>query len=297
MTGDVLSREALAKINLYLHVVGRRADGYHLLDSLVAFAGIGDRLSVTAANRLRLSVSGPFAACLEGEPDNLVLRAARRLAEAGGVAAHAHISLEKNLPVAAGLGGGSADAAAVLHLLSRLWRLDPAPADLDALALGLGADVPICLGGVAAFVGGVGEKIEPVGALPPAWLVLVNPGVALATRDIFARWNEPAGTAGRFPLPVGDLDRLVDVLASCRNDLTGLATGLCPPVGIALARLSRTEGCLLARMSGSGATCFGVFADEPAARAAAAALGDAHDGWWVAPAPLMDGLSSAPSAQ
>ena len=156
---DRLTEPAPAKVNLYLHLTGRRDDGYHLLDSLVVFAGIGDTLSAAPAETLSLHVAGPFAAGLAGEPDNLVLRAARALAAEAGVTAGAHLVLDKHLPVASGIGGGSADAAAALRLLCRLWRLAPQPAALARLAAGLGADVPVCLAGRAARMGGIGERL------------------------------------------------------------------------------------------------------------------------------------------
>ena len=174
---DRLTEPAPAKVNLYLHLTGRRDDGYHLLDSLVVFAGIGDTLSAAPAETLSLQVTGPFAAGLAGEPDNLVLRAARALAAAAGVAAGAHLVLDKHLPVASGIGGGSADAAAALRLLCRLWRVTPQPAALARLAAGLGADVPVCLAGHAARMGGIGERLEPAPVLPACGIVLVNPGI------------------------------------------------------------------------------------------------------------------------
>ena len=176
---------APAKLNLYLHVVGRRDDGYHLLDSLVAFAEAGDVLRARPANGLRLTLDGAFGRALAGEPDNLVLRAARLLAEAAGVPPHAELVLEKNLPVASGIGGGSADAAAALRLLQRLWNVSLPAATLQQLALRLGADVPVCLHGHPVRMGGIGERLEPVPALPPCGLLLVNPGVAVQTRPVF----------------------------------------------------------------------------------------------------------------
>lgn len=277
---------APAKVNLYLHVTGRRADGYHLLDSLVVFAGVADRLVASAAPDLRFQARGPFADALAGGTDNLVLRAADRLARLAGVRAGAEIVLEKNLPVAAGIGGGSADAAAVLRLLARHWGIRPGRDDMAALAADLGADVPVCLYGRPAFIGGVGERLTPAPVLPDAWVVLVNPRIPLATADVFSRRNAPPGTAGRFP-PVRDLAGLVRVLAPLRNDLAEVAAGLVPQIGIALAMLGRLPGCLLARMSGSGATSFGLFADAGTARAAAARLRHARPDWWVRAAPIL----------
>ncbi|MCC6468732.1 MAG: 4-(cytidine 5'-diphospho)-2-C-methyl-D-erythritol kinase [Alphaproteobacteria bacterium] len=280
---------APAKINLYLHVVGKRADGYHLLDSLVAFADVHDTVIALEDDALSLKVSGPFGASLAGEADNLVLRAARRLAELGGVKPRAKLRLIKRLPVASGIGGGSSDAAAALRALSALWGLRPAAGDLHRLALGLGADVPVCLGGRAVHMGGIGEKLMPAPRLPEAGIVLVNPGVPLATPPVFKARQGPFSATD--PLPsrgVADARQLADLLASRKNDLTRPATALLPVVGEMLAKLAGLPGCLLARMSGSGATCFGLFADPQAAIAAAAPLARAHAKWWVAPGRLVD---------
>ena len=180
-----LTEFAPAKVNLFLHVIGRRADGYHLLDSLVVFAEAADVLRAEPAQALTLHLDGPFAAGLAAEPDNLVLRAARALAAETGVAPRARLSLHKNLPVASGIGGGSADAAAALRLLCRLWQVAPDPAALARFAIGLGADVPVCLAGRASRMGGIGERIEPAPTLPACGIVLVNPGVAVATAEVF----------------------------------------------------------------------------------------------------------------
>jgi 4-diphosphocytidyl-2-C-methyl-D-erythritol kinase len=275
---DRLTEAAPAKINLYLHVTGRRHDGYHLLDSLVAFAGAGDVLSGEPAERLSLRVAGPFAAGLAGEADNLVLRAARALAAEAGVAAGARLVLDKRLPVASGIGGGSADAAAALRLLCRLWRLTPDPVALSRLALRLGADVPVCLAGYAARMGGTGERLEPPPVLPACGIVLVNPGVAVATRDVF---RALAGAwSARAVLPAGwpTVAAMAADLSTLRNDLQTPATRICPAIHDVLAILSSAPGCLLARMSGSGATCFGLFDSRAAAEAAVATVH--RPGWW-----------------
>lgn len=278
---------APAKVNLYLHVLGRRDDGYHLLDSLVVFAGVGDGIAVAPAADLALSVDGPMAAHIPAGPDNLVLRAARGLAEMAGIDRGAHIRLTKRLPVASGIGGGSADAAATLRALCALWRLAPDPVDMAALALRLGADVPVCLAGAPAFFGGIGEAIEPVPPLPDVWLVLVNPGVPVSTPAIFKARRGDFSQAGRFDGPLPDAAALFERLGRCRNDLAEPAMTLAPVIGEVLAELAGQPGCGLARMSGSGATCFGLFAGEGEARAAAAALAADHGGWWVAPAPVL----------
>ncbi|HVC63020.1 MAG TPA: 4-(cytidine 5'-diphospho)-2-C-methyl-D-erythritol kinase [Acetobacteraceae bacterium] len=270
---------APAKLNLFLHVVGRAPDGYHLLDSLAVFAGCGDVLCAQDAEELSLTVTGPFAAGLAGEADNLVLRAARALAAEAGVPARAELVLEKHLPVASGIGGGSADAAATLRLLSNLWGVAPDPAALERIALRLGADVPVCLGGEAARMGGVGERLEPAPALPPCYALLVNPGVAVATAAVFRARSGPFSAPASLPAGWPDAAAMAADLAGLANDLEAPARGLCPPIGDVLAAIAAQPGCLLARMSGSGATCFGLFADPVAAEHAAGAV--AHAGWWV----------------
>lgn len=260
---------APAKVNLCLHVTGQRADGYHLLDGLVAFADIGDRVTVTQGQGL--SIAGPQAGGLEPAEDNLCLRAARAMG--GGVA----VALEKVLPVASGIGGGSADAAAVLRAMARMGRPLPEP----SAVLALGADVPVCLAGHAARMQGVGEVLTPV-ALPDAWLVLANPGVAVSTPQVFralARRDNPP----MQPLPVlRDAAGLAAWLAGQRNDLEPPATALAPVIAKVGAALASRPGCLLARMSGSGATCFGLFPDGESAAAARDALAADHPEWWVA---------------
>lgn len=274
---------APAKINLYLHVTGRRADGYHLLDSLIAFADIGDNLTVEPAPSLSLAVSGPEAAALAAlGDDNLVLRAARLLLGRAGIAAGAAMHLDKNLPVAAGVGGGSSDAAAALLALRRLWRLSLEDDALCSLGSRLGADVPACVYGRAVWVGGVGERLEPAGALPETGILLANPRRALPTAAVFAGRHGPFGAAGRFaPMP-SNASELVDLLASRRNELTDAAIGLVPEIGTVLARLGQLPGSLLVRMSGSGATCFALFADRAAAEEACALLCAAEPRWWCA---------------
>jgi 4-diphosphocytidyl-2-C-methyl-D-erythritol kinase len=286
-SGDTraVTEPARAKINFYLHVTGRRDDGYHLLDSLVAFADAGDSLSATPSESLSLSVEGPFAAALRGEPDNLVLRAARALAAATGATSGASLTLIKNLPVASGLGGGSADAAAALRALCRLWNVAPRLEVLDAIAIKLGADVPVCLDGRTAFLGGIGERRDAAPRLPAAGLVLINPGVPLATPAVFAKRTGAFSQPARFKSAPRDAGDLAALLRERRNDLTEAAIALAPAVRDALAALEASPGCLLSRMSGSGATCFGLYAGRAAAEAAAAAL-RRNQGWWALPTAL-----------
>ena len=277
---------APAKINLYLRVTGQRRDGYHLLDSLVAFAGIQDRLVIGPDDGLRLLIEGRFSGAVPPGPGNTVLGAAARLAEAAGVEARARIDLVKRLPVSAGLGGGSADAAAALRGLSALWGISPAEDDLLALALELGADVPVCLGGKAAYVSGIGESLEAAPPLPEAWLALVNPGRPLATKAVFGNLSGAFSGPDRLPETPADAPALAALLHSRGNGLTEAARALEPTIGEVLSVLEQCPGVLLARMTGSGATCFGLFADESAAAEAAASIAAAHPGWWARPAAL-----------
>jgi 4-diphosphocytidyl-2-C-methyl-D-erythritol kinase len=265
------SRFAPAKVNLYLHVTGKRADGYHLLDSLAVFPEAGDVVRAAEAGALSLEISGPFGAVLRAEEDNLLLRAARLLAPGRGAA----LSLEKNLPVASGIGGGSADAAAALRVLSGLWGVE---ADLAALALQLGADVPVCLASRPARMQGVGEVLAPAPVLPDFGMVLVNPGVAVPTPAVFRARQGGFSAAPALPAAWADVGAMAADLARCTNDLQAPAIGIAPVIGEVLAVLAGLPGAKLARMSGSGATCFAIF-ETPAAAQAAAALVD-QPGWW-----------------
>jgi 4-diphosphocytidyl-2-C-methyl-D-erythritol kinase len=274
---------APAKVNLYLHVTGRRADRYHLIDSLVAFADVGDRLTAEPAASLSLVIDGPEAVGLAAlGDDNLVLRAARLLADHAGLAGGAALRLEKHLPVASGLGGGSTDAAAALAVLSRLWGLSFDEQELGKLGAKLGADVPACVFRRSVWVGGIGERVEPAEPLPEAGILLANPRKGLPTAAVFSARRGPFSEAGRFaPMP-RDAGGLAETLAARRNDLTEPAIGLAPKVNAVLARLESSPGSLLARMSGSGATCFALFADRAAAEEARTALASDEPRWWCA---------------
>jgi len=270
---------APAKVNLALHVTGRRADGYHLLDSLVAFARLGDVVAAEPSGRLSLSLGGPFARDLDGGADNLVLRAAAALGPDRGAALH----LTKTLPVASGVGGGSADAAATLRLLARVWDR---PAPDGAAMLRLGADVPVCHTARPARMGGIGGALAPV-ALPPFWMVLVNPGVPLETRAVFAALAGAAGAPMADPGPLTDLGTLAAYLRAQRNDLAAAAVAVAPAARAPEAPLAAAPGCRIARMSGSGATWFGLFEAEAPALAAAERIRAAEPAWWVAAAPAL----------
>jgi 4-diphosphocytidyl-2-C-methyl-D-erythritol kinase len=276
---------APAKVNLTLRVLGRRPDGYHDLESLVAFARVGDRLDFAPGAPLALDVRGPYAAAAGNLADNLVLKAARELQRLIGGLVLGRFALVKDLPVAAGLGGGSADAAAALRLIARANALAPDDARLLAAARATGADVPVCLDPRPRVMRGVGEVLSPPLDLPPLPAVLVNPGVPLATKDVFAAFAAASPASAQSldfaTARLASFDALLAALAGGRNDLEPAAIALCPAVADVLAALAATPGCRLARMSGSGATCFGLYASEPEAAAAARSLDAAHPGWWV----------------
>lgn len=290
-TGVAFTVFAAAKINLYLHITGQRADGLHLLDSLVAFADIGDRLTANAAAEFSLAISGPEAGALAGLGErNLVLQAGRKLTAAVGPPSRhrgAAISLEKHLPAAAGIGGGSSDAAAALRLLNHLWGRPLEYAALAGLAAELGADVPACLAACPVWVDGIGERLEPAAGLPTAGIVLANPRWPLPTADVFRARSGPFSASRRFaPMP-RDAAALAAALAGCRNDLTDAALSVIPEIADVLRRLADLPGALLSRMSGSGATCFALFADREAALRATGQLAHMEPGWWSAGGALL----------
>lgn len=283
----VLSGTAPAKVNLTLHITGQREDGYHLLDSLVVFADVGDRITVGPAPDLRLTVQGPFADGIPTDNRNTILRAALALQAARGITTGAAITLEKTLPHAAGLGGGSSDAATALRLLADLWGVPPMRPD-DPAVLALGADVPVCLAGPAPLrMQGIGEQITPLPPLPPAAVILVNPRVEVATASVFktltSRQNPPMS-----PLPSGlNFDDFGRWLGQHRNDLHAPAALIAPAIDTALAALRRQPGVAAAIMSGSGATCVGLVRDMGTARQIARALQVGNMGWWVSPAAIL----------
>jgi 4-diphosphocytidyl-2-C-methyl-D-erythritol kinase len=266
---------APAKVNLYLHVTGKRADGYHLLDSLIVFAGIGDYIEAQAAGELSLTITGATGHLLEANEDNLVLKAARALAAAGNVPPYATITLEKNLPVASGIGGGSADAAATLRVLSKLWNLK---IPLEPIALSLGADVPVCLARKTCRMTGIGEALQKGPAMPDMGLVLINPGVPVPTKEIFAARKGPFSPVVNPPVAWRETKFLAADIADHKNDLQAPAIARVPEIAAVLEILRDDKKCLLARMSGSGATCFGLY--ENPADAAMAAHTIRHPSWW-----------------
>lgn len=279
---DPLRDFAPAKVNLTLHVRGRRADGWHALESLVAFADVGDDLVLMPDTTLALEVAGPTAAQSGPADDNLILKAARALAEQVPGLRAGRFILTKRLPVAAGIGGGSSDAAAALRLLARLNALSLDDPRLMAVARAIGADVPVCLDPQARMMSGVGEALSVPVKLPGLPAVLVNPGVGVATPEVFRSLGLKAGESLRSDAhpPCSDVTDWSALLAAYHNDLTAAACRVAPVIGDVLAAME-TTGCRLVRMSGSGATCFGLYGTATAATTAAAALSTAHPRWWV----------------
>ncbi|MBC7285409.1 4-(cytidine 5'-diphospho)-2-C-methyl-D-erythritol kinase [Hoeflea sp.] len=281
------TRDAPAKINLALHVTGRRADGYHLIESFVVFTELGDRVSARPAGNDGFYLDGPEAGVLSSEDakGNLVVRAREALREAarhsGKVLAPVEIVLDKRLPVASGIGGGSADAAATLQLLCELWEYRPSREHLSRIALRLGADVPMCLFGQPSIARGIGETLEPAGLGFKLDLVIVNPRIGVSTPSVFSALDRREN--GPLPLPrgLGDRTEFIAWLAATRNDLEPPARRLVPEIGECLSALTHS-GALFARMSGSGASCFGLFESPQTASDAANRLRQQKPGWFVA---------------
>jgi 4-diphosphocytidyl-2-C-methyl-D-erythritol kinase len=278
--------QAPAKVNLFLHIGSRRDDGYHNLESLAVFARVSDELSFASADELSLEIDGPFASDLHAEKNNLVLRAARALGEYAAMKSKrektgAHIRLTKNLPVASGIGGGSADAAATLRGLTLLWDLHIDKEMLGSIALLLGADVPVCLLSKPSWMEGVGERVTPIFGIPELPMVLVNPRIAVSTAHIFGALKERTGT-GQVPKPknIRDAKTLANYLRATANDLEAPAMEEAPIINDVITALS-SSGALLSRMSGSGATCFGLFENQDDANKAAVTISNAHPNWWI----------------
>ncbi|KZL21275.1 4-diphosphocytidyl-2-C-methyl-D-erythritol kinase [Pseudovibrio axinellae] len=277
---------ARAKVNLALHITGQRSDGYHMLDSLVVFPHIGDEISVKPASRLSLSIAGQFAEKIQGDPaDNLIYKAAQLLTEHVASASGARIELDKSLPVAAGIGGGSADAAATLRALAKIWGTCPSSADLSRLSLSLGADVPMCLEEKPARIRGIGEVIEPLPAFPSGAIVLVNPLIEVATPAVFnALLEKNHPPLPELPDGFKSMKDLASWLKTCRNDLQKPAIAQASLISTVLDILASQPETLLARMSGSGATCFALCESLSEAQAIAARLQEHHGNWWIKPA-------------
>ena len=286
-----MRRFAPAKVNLYLHVGERRPDGYHDLASLVVFADAGDWIEARPAKDFALHLSGPFAPALASDPGNIILSAARALQlwanERGHAAPPVELSLEKNLPVASGIGGGSSDAAATLHLLKDFWSLPASPEDLASIGVTLGADVPMCLLAESALASGIGEILSPVHKMPDCAMVLVNPMVPVATASVFRNLHARSG-AFQASLPRVMAIRTLSVLLDhTMNDLAAPAKIQAPVIMRVEQALVTSPGCLVARMSGSGATCYGLFATMEEADAAAGLIAKAWPQWWVTPCRLF----------
>ncbi|MGO4704690.1 4-(cytidine 5'-diphospho)-2-C-methyl-D-erythritol kinase [Microvirga sp. 2MCAF38] len=277
-----LTTRAPAKINLTLHVLGRRADGYHDLESLVAFAGIADTLTLEPGTKLGLHVSGPTASLAGNENDNLVLKAARFLSERIDGLGVGTFHLTKRLPVAAGVGGGSSDAAAALRLLARLNNLPLVhPAIREAARL-TGADVSVCVEPRARMMRGIGADLSARVPLPRLFAVLVNPRIPVETPAVFSALGlQPGQSFGNTAHPVIEGVSLFEQLKRARNDLEGAALRVQPIIGDVLRVISETKGCVLARMSGSGATVFGLYADSTASASAGKTIQRARPDWWV----------------
>ena len=282
-----IKASAPAKVNLTLHVTGQRDDEYHLLDSLVVFAGVADQLSATIASDLRISVSGPFSMGVPTDHSNLMMRAAETLRSVRGVSKGAALTLEKHLPHAAGIGSGSSDAAATLSMLAELWQVAPLPATAPEVAA-LGADVPACIGAPRPVrMTGIGDVLSPVAQLPDCALVLVRPPVAVPTAPIFKGLASKEGPA-MTQLPEGlDYDGFLHWLRAQRNDLLPTAAVIAPEITEAIAKLKSLPAVSVAGMSGSGATCFAVVRDMATARHVARIVQVARMDWWVAPAALL----------
>jgi 4-diphosphocytidyl-2-C-methyl-D-erythritol kinase len=281
----LLEENAPAKVNLTLRVLGRRADGYHELESLVAFADVADRLALTPGRTLALEVRGPNAAQAGADADNLVLKAANALTGLIPGLTLGAFALEKKLPVAAGIGGGSTDAAAALRLLARANNLAGDDPRVFAAARATGADVPVCFDPRTRLMRGIGEKLSAPLKLPRLAAVLVNPGVAVATKDVFAGWKPVAGPGASLDAAalaqLADPGQLLQFLQSQANDLETPAVALAPVIAEALAALRALPGCAVARMSGSGATCFALMSSAAAAADAAKTMQGKFPDWWV----------------
>ena len=283
----IIKNSAPAKINLTLHVTGQRSDGYHLLDSLVVFAGIYDEITATSAPDLQIKIGGPFAMGVPTDDTNLILRAAYALRAARGVTLGAHLTLEKNLPHAAGIGSGSSDAAMTLSMLAALWDVEPLSAKAPEV-IELGADVPVCMKAPSPIrMEGIGELLTLWPALPDCALVLVNPMVDVPTGAVFAGLKSKKNASmGTLPAAM-DFDKFASWLSQQRNDLEAPARSVAPQVDDALKALGRMPQVVHAGMSGSGATCYGLVRTIGDARQVARTLQVGNMGWWVAPAPLL----------
>ena len=281
---------APAKINLYLHVTGRRDDGYHMLDSLVGFADIGDQITITESDELSLSMNGPFARAFTAQEkdtsrdsQNLIIRAVWALCDQVKITPNFHITLTKNLPLGGGIGGGSSNAAAVIWALMKWWNIKPAPAYLPDILLKLGADVPVCYNCTSTRMEGIGEILsDPPTGIPELPILLVNPGRPSNTENIFKNFD-PSQFKERIELPdhFNGVDDFITFLETTENSLKDPALAATPDIANALAAISEQENTLFSRMSGSGSTCFGVFGNLEDAQNAAENIMRKYPKWWV----------------
>jgi 4-diphosphocytidyl-2-C-methyl-D-erythritol kinase len=280
--GVIITEDAYAKINLYLHVKERRADGYHVLDSLFMPVTIRDRVTVSSAPQFILTQSGEFAGVLPNQENNIATKAARALAKKAKVLPNVAIHIEKNIPIGAGMAGGSADAAAVLRALNKLWKLEYSLKELADIGLALGADVPFCLYQVPAFVGGIGEDISPIKNFPKLYVVLINPRLAVDTPTIFRKGLRVFSGAVEKPESVGlSSDGLLDFLTTLQNDLTENACCQAPVITKILTVLAGYEEVKVVRMSGSGATCFALLKEKDHASFLVDDIRKSYPDWWV----------------
>lgn len=266
---------APAKVNLYLHITGKRANGYHELDSLAVFTEFGDMLEFSAADTLSLIVHGAFASAIDTSSGNLVLRAAEALRRTANISQGAKIILTKNIPVGAGLGGGSSDAAATLIALNQFWQLNFPLKQLAEIGLPLGSDIPVCLAGKPARIRGIGEQVDPVSMPTSLWMLLVTPNKPLLTAEVYKHFKGP------FSASVPSVPTDILALRPLNNDLQMPATALMPVIGDIIKAIAGTPDCKLARMSGSGAACFGLYETEQTARRAQDVIKQSQPGWWI----------------
>jgi 4-diphosphocytidyl-2-C-methyl-D-erythritol kinase len=278
---------APAKLNLFLHITGKRQDGYHLLQSVMIFVDVGDTMEFYPHDGFLIDAEGPFAGDLPPPGDNIVYHAARALSDSWGVPLSGGIQLYKNLPIASGVAGGSSNAATALLGLSKLWGLPDDRDRLHKIAVKLGADVPACLVKRPVWAEGIGEKMSPLPHMPPLHFVLVNPMVATPTAEVFARFRNRVTPPIQYSGRKKTMQEWISDLRLYRNDLTEAAIEVCPDISTVLAALRETPNCHLSRLSGSGATCFGIYDSPPAAQAAVNKLRQQHPRWWVTAANLI----------
>lgn len=286
LNNQVLSAEAYAKVNLYLHVTGKHQNGYHLLDSLVVFANVNDLIEVAPANDLKVTVKGEYAQHVPA--DNSVKKAADGLRRHFDIRTGAHITLHKKLPVGAGIGGGSADAAAAIKLLMRLWKISASPKELLAIAMLVGADVPACLQSTSLYMNGIGEVTEAAPKIPGLHLLLISPGKQLLTKDVFGNFKPAVFMPpASHPKQFSSANDVIDYLQDTRNDLQAAAIEMMPEIVDVLKALGGDQNCLLSRMSGSGSACFGLFAKRKYAEDVATKLGQQNPSWWIRVAAIL----------